>query len=748
MNGLAEIDESWSNDHEHGVEEGSFHEYAEVFDLTTVAVASKDYADTVLSQSFTWLESEEWQKRFAAVYTIFLTAEGCRKFFKPRLEEIMSKVTAACVDFPHYRVRWGLLQLYGGLSNDLGKSFVTRFHATIYGAVLRFLEDDHEQVVAQAGRCLINLFEKGKPKLVQPLLPQVGPKLLLLLQHPLKSARGHAISAVAALAELLGSDFCPLFAQFDPVMKNLWLHACRSAFDSEEDCSIIEKLLETMTIIGANVGKELFGADAVSLCKYLVSAEFQMSPLSASEVIPTCFARLAKVLREEFVPFLPGVLPHFFQRIHAAEDAISVADDSDPSDECIKVGTMLLNVKSEVIDGAIDALGSLLAIANFLEGALLPFVKVIAEVALRAMKFRFHLEIQLHALDLLAQLFCVVNKEEPQSSLKLWQACEQDIYKLVISLDVESYTHYFHTLQLTVPQITGIQFESIKEIHRLMVCAMNILFDNEKEGAENNDDDDEEEEEEAQLKKAQFGKHKIDFLLVLSNLVSVLFEPFPDDYFQLFCKDVEPHAVRLCQSENSGDITAGLCFIHDVFEFCPAMADKYAKKYLPLLLQHACHPDDPDVRQACFSALGWICLHAQDNVKPALMTIAQICRKVITAPHSRSSVNVLATENAIGAFSKLLLRWHTALPEPALKSLVQFFLQCLPVSNDLVEARSTYSNLLTLCQKIPNIFLGDNRRNAAPLQALLKHIQSQLSADDRFLDHITQVNALFSFADA
>lgn len=736
MDGFTRINDGWLEGHEFGVND-TVQLYSEIFDRFTNAVGSKEYATLVLTKNFEWLEDADWKKRVAAVYTLFLAAEGCRRFFKPRLEEIIDKTTSACVSFPHFRVRWILLHLYGGFATDIGHSFVCRFGPKIYPVVLNMVEDENSRVVAHAALALINIFEATKRKDIKSFVPLISGKLLVLIQNPDVHIRGNAITALAAFSDLLKTDFREIYPVFDPVMKTLWHH-------SGESDETRGKILETITLIGMNVGKELFGADGINLCNYLLSPEFQSSSLASEPIIINCWGRLARVLEDDFVPFLPRVLPLLFAHIDGLESSVSIADADETIDddkESIKVGHYSLSLSRGKIDNASSTIDILSCIVSSLKSNLAPFCTSIYERAISGIRFICSTDVQLSGLQLIEGIFEVVHETSPQATLDLWQTLEPNLPSLFDALDIEGYGVFFSTLGAIIPKVTGISYSSIKTIHHNVVQTLQLVMNRKHEAADGD-------EEEGGETEADFRLND-EILTSLFDTTTRCFEKYPEEYFVLFSEDIEQAAEELIDSSNEEDRLSGICFFHDIFQYCPHVAPKYVARYMPMLLQDAVNQENPELRQGALSAIGWCCLNGDEAVKPFLQKIAQVCREVITAPESRTNPeNLPATENAVGAFSKLLLRWHTFVPEAGLKGFVQFFLQSLPVSKDVAEAYRTYNTLLTLCTKLPQIFLGDNRKNAGPLAALFSYIESLPLANDALRDRIAEVRTLLSLADS
>tara|TARA_B100001540_G_C15271343_1_gene401624 strand:- start:24 stop:545 length:522 start_codon:yes stop_codon:yes gene_type:complete len=91
---------------------------------------------------------------------------------------------------------------------------------------------------------------------------------------------------------------------------------------------------------------------------------------------------------------------------------------------------------------------------------------------------------------------------------------------------------------------------------------------------------------------------------------------------------------------------------------------------------------------------------------PHVPASLQALAAVIQAQDSRTDENVNATENAISSLGKLCEFQRNVIPGP--ESVVPQWLQCLPLTEDKVEARAVHEQLVRMLEKNDPHLLGPN----------------------------------------
>lgn len=114
------------------------------------------------------------------------------------------------------------------------------------------------------------------------------------------------ITAIAAVADVIQQQFVPYYPSFMPYLKSVLTQAT-----SREFRYLRGKTMEAISLIAVAVGKEVFAPDAKEVLDAMLQA--QSEPMEADDpqitYLQQAWARLCKALGQDFVPYLPAIIP-------------------------------------------------------------------------------------------------------------------------------------------------------------------------------------------------------------------------------------------------------------------------------------------------------------------------------------------------------------------------------------------------------------------------------------------------------
>ncbi|KAL3921063.1 MAG: hypothetical protein SGILL_002944, partial [Bacillariaceae sp.] len=138
------------------------------------------------------------------------------------------------------------------------------------------------------------------------------------------TVRVRAMNAVACLAQSSKEAFAPFYSHIMP-----GLLASTQVPQSE----IAAAALQSLTIVGQAVGKDLFQQDATKLLSSMVpllptsTGNVPQSPFATEELLTAC-ARIAAVMEEDFAPYIEAMLPALYAQAKAPAD-ISIVEGNE-----------------------------------------------------------------------------------------------------------------------------------------------------------------------------------------------------------------------------------------------------------------------------------------------------------------------------------------------------------------------------------------------------------------------------------
>lgn len=317
--------------------------------------------------------------RKAGVAGLGVVAEGCAEPLTVQLATILPAVFAAAQDPVDAQVRECACFCLGQISEHCQPD-ILQYATQILPIVFGLLDDNNVAVQATSCYVLEMFCERLEPQAVRPLLDRLVRKLASMLEATTKrSVQEMAVAALAATAVAAEEEFAPYVQGVASLMLKLMVLQDVHLF------ALRGRALECMGHMAIAVGRDTFRpyfADTMRCAMEGLTTE----STDLQEFAYAVFANLAKVMKEEFAPALPELVPHLIKVIDMDEGQLQPAgadsDDEaggggrDPSNP--NLGTLddsddeeggdgnnyVLHVRTalfEVKKGAITALGEMAA---------------------------------------------------------------------------------------------------------------------------------------------------------------------------------------------------------------------------------------------------------------------------------------------------------------------------------------------------------------------------------------------------
>ncbi|KAI9833848.1 MAG: hypothetical protein M1826_006371 [Phylliscum demangeonii] len=362
-------------------------------------LAVKLGGDSILLPAFNWLPrmmaSSAWRDRHAALMAISAISEGCREMMEEKLDQVLALVVPALRD-PHPRVRWAGCNALGQMSTDFAGTMQAKYHRIIMANLLPVLDSAEPRVQAHAAAALVNFCEQADRETVDPYLDSVLIRLVGLLKNPKRFVQEQALSTIATIADAAQVAFARYYDSLMP-----WLFEVLRADTPVEARLLRAKAMECATLIALAVGKEKMGHDAFALVQLLGSIQHHITDDDdpQSSYLMHCWGRMCRVLGQDFVPYLPGVMPPLLETAKARADLKLLDHDDDAiADhqaedgwELVPVRGKLCAIRTGQLEDKYTAIELITVYARILEGAFEPYVvEIMEKVSLPGLSFFFH----------------------------------------------------------------------------------------------------------------------------------------------------------------------------------------------------------------------------------------------------------------------------------------------------------------------------------------------------------------------
>ncbi|KAI9310005.1 armadillo-type protein, partial [Dichotomocladium elegans] len=454
------------------------------------------------------LQSGEWQQRRGALMAISSIGEGCVKMMKPELGNIIQMIIPYLKD-PHPRVRYAACNALGQMSTDFAPFLQKSFHQSIITAILPVMDDiTQPRVQAHAAAAMVNFCEEAEKAILDPYLDAIFERLLILLQTTKVYVQEQAITTIATVADCAEDKF----VKYHSVIMPLLLNILRGATDKQYRL-LRGRAIECASLIGLAIGKEAFSPYTQEFITIL--AEIQQSVTEPDDVQTTyllaAWARMCKMMGQDFLPFLPNIMPPLLQSaritpeftfVDPEEEDVEAKYPSDDGWEFVGINGQQIGIKTSVLEEKHTAIEMLVSYARDLGAGFLPYVGEVLDIAIPLLKFYFHDGVR-HAAAALIPLLLRDAKEAnvaPTELQTMWNTILQRIMKIMSNEDditflAQLYATFYEcveTLGENCLQTDDLEtFAIAAETHIKMYLERLTLREAEKQNGEYDADDEE-----------------------------------------------------------------------------------------------------------------------------------------------------------------------------------------------------------------------------------------------------------------
>jgi importin-4 len=290
-------------------------------DMLACELPKKYILEPLLSRCMARINSPEPNKRKAGIACLGVVAEGCAEPLRDHLAEIMPHVLQSARD-ENAQVRECACFCLGQISEHCQPEILS-YSEQILPTIFSLLDDS--TVAVQATSCyVLEMFcERLEPQAVRPMLDSLVRKLAAMLEGTTKrSVQEMAVAAMAATAVAAEEEFTPYVAGVASLMEKLMV------LHEERLFSLRGRALECMGHMAIAVGRDTFRpyfqATMQCACEGLTTNSTDLQ-----EFAYAVFANLAKVMKDEFAPALPDLVPHLIQVIGTDEGQLEPADQAE-----------------------------------------------------------------------------------------------------------------------------------------------------------------------------------------------------------------------------------------------------------------------------------------------------------------------------------------------------------------------------------------------------------------------------------
>ena len=693
------------------------------------------------------MSSSNWQQRYAGVTTVSAIAEGCHQQMAKVLPDVLKQILIFCGD-SHGRVRFAAANCLGQLAIDFQEKFTKMSHEQVIPQLCNLLDDVNcPKVIGQSASALVNFVESLPNSILKKYTDVMISKIEANMNREASSGRRFTlqqlVTLLASIAGSLDDDFSPYFERFMPGLNQI-IQSTVSVSSEESDASLTKlrgKAIECYSIIGLAVGAEKFGKYAKDFMDAMLKV--QLTPEMWAEEDETisytisAWARMSKVLGEEFSMYLPQVMPPLLQACRITPEVQMIGDEEEPNldEEKWQVvrlpgDTSQLGIKTSCLELKATACSMLVCYCREVGASqkFAPYMDEIVKLALQLLTFYFHEDVRVHAAEILESVV-------KHHGIEPWQAydmcsafisaIQSDPDETVVPELLDMFAKSIENLLATPEKIfkdkqLSTIFEILGEFLKEHIDKSIERSDRRINDKQNVDEGDEEEMVEA-AEEDEYLLNKIADMM--HSILGTQKEECLPDYDQ-----IHHYFERLIDPSNVfTDRQWAICVFDDIIERCGSASLKYAPTFLNHLV-NGLNDEIGEIRQACSYGIGILAkschlhnMHGTIYDQALQQSVVELKKAIQTGIENRNADAKIPDdvenhlfepdvwENAVSALGKILryksdiLSW-----ELGFDAWLDVIDENGGFMNDTEEAEATYQWFNLLLEQNMDYFLGVN----------------------------------------
>ncbi|KAF1794456.1 Armadillo-type fold [Phytophthora cactorum] len=683
-----------------------------------------------------FLGDADWRKRRAGLYATCLLGEGAKSLMTRELDNVVGMVLPFLND-QHPRVQYAALHSIGQLAEDFGENEqgVLRTRALAASVVINF--------------CNTNVC---KAKYVAPYSQALLEALFNAMRSCPRQVQEQAITAVASVAKVIGDEFLRFYDIFIPLAKEVLTNA-----HGKEYSLLRGKSMESIALIGQAVGKERFVNDAKEIMEILVrvQASEELEGPEVQYVAQSC-VRIGSILKEDFVPYLPHVIPSLIKQAQIQPD-IQLSDvvDGDVEEEgqtvdgketmtleIRGVGKKRLEINTSALEDKTNACNMLYQSALDLEGWFYPYVAEVAQVMIPLIDFTYVEDIRIVSSLTMAKLLnCAVDgtlnhgngATAPQFPQQLFEKFFEPMLKgLQEEEDLECLGAFAEAMSAVLEVCkesqekgfqVGIPLEHVPRVVEIFkTVASNSAQRLMTQHHENQQDEDY--DAEAALQQTENDELEEGVFRSMVDSIGWIVKIQKEAFFPVFQTHLLAFVTPLLEQKPVSMLRGqAICMIDDIIEHCGAAAQELVPLFLNHLVQ-GLEDQSPSVIQASAYGIGVSAEKCGAAFDPFCQNALEKLVHLITVSANVDDDEVgAARDNAISAVAKICLAREGAVDAAKMWPM---WLSWLPLRTDVLEAREVHARLIALVSSGNAHVLGADYAN---LPQILKVFASALLFD-------------------
>ncbi|KAL6943318.1 hypothetical protein ACO0RG_002311 [Hanseniaspora osmophila] len=643
--------------------------------------------------------SPEWRQRFAALMALSSAVEGCRDVLMGKIGKILD-ITIPLINDPHPRVQYGACNALGQISTDFAPLVQRVAHQRIVPALISRLSSDCcERVQTHAAAALVNFSEEASQTIMEPYLDSLLSNLLVLLQSDKTYVQEQALTTIAFIANAAEKKFIKYYDTLMPLLINVL-----KTDTGAENRVLKGKCMECSTLIALAVGKQKFSTYSQELidCFIRYQKDDEMKnddPITS--YLEHSWSRLCRLMREDFIPFLPIVLPPLIETAKASQDVTLIeeeeADNYQQYNEwdVVQIQGKHIAIHTSILDDKVSAMELIQIYASVLRNYFAGYVEeILLEIAIPSIDFYLHDGVRATGAKLITILLSslISSTGVDTKVLELWSIAADKLVSGIMSEPMSEITQIYHSaLADCIETINAdcLTEQQVAAYTKGVSANLSDVYQRVNERRNNEDDYNEDVDNDLDDYADE------DLLDEINKSLATIFKYKKEQYLPHFQTLLELISAYLHDTEQILVLFA-LVAIADMIQYCGEHTQPFKHLFINKVKEYLISPE-PTIRQAASYIVGCCATSAPNLYADICNESLDVLLQVISIPDAKTEENLSATENASAAVAKILRTFNASLPN--FNDNVQVWLKSFPIIQDEESAAFNYNFLCELIMK-------------------------------------------------
>lgn len=679
-----------SDDAEEDEEEVVYDHARQALDRVSLKLGGKYLAAPLFHYLQEMVGSSQWRERFGALMALSSAAEGCRDVLIGEIPKILDMVLPLIND-AHPRVQYGCCNVLGQISTDFAPLIQRTSHDRILPALISKLTNSSiDRVQTHAAAALVNFSEHANQAILEPYLDSLLTNLLTLLQSNQLYVQEQALTTIAFIAEAAEKKFIKYYDTLMPLLINVLKMDVNGA-----NRVLKGKCIECATLIALAVGKDKFAEYSQVLVDLLIL--YQNNGIQDDDPIKTYlehgWSRICRILREDFVPLLPIVLPPLLETAKATQD-VSLIEEEEAANfqqyvdwDVVQIQGKHIAIHTSVLDDKVSAMELLQVYSTVLKSLFAGYVsEIMNDIAIPSIDFYLHDGVRATGASLipvlLSCLIAAVGLQNEEVQL-LWQSASSKLISGIMSEPMPEITQIYHSSLVDTLKTMGtdcLTEDAQVKFTKGLSANLTDVFERVKQRHTEDDEYNEELDQEYE----DFTDE--DLLDEINKSIAAFFKASKGDYITHF-QSIWPLVNTYLHDSEIILTLFALVALGDMVQYCGERSAPFKDSFVPKVSGYLVSPE-PSIRQAAAYIIGVCAQYAPSTYGDVCVSSLETFFQVVSIPDAQSDENQTATENASAAIAKILHAFSANMPN--LETYLANWLRTLPIIVDDEAAAFSY----------------------------------------------------------